>query len=128
MANWDAADAERAGERLAELAAGLPGLVIEESGGHTGYLLRGRRIAWLLVDHHGDDRLGLCVKAPPGEQETLIAAGPGRYYSPAYLGAKGWVGVDLSGGPDWDQITGLLEQAWRMSATKRALAAYDAAR
>ena len=114
--------------RLAGLVAALPGTETEDSHGHTGYLVRGRRFAWLLVDHHGDDRLALWLKAPPGEQETLVGADPGRYFVPPYLGPKGWVGacVDAASGPDWTEVAALLEQAWRLSAGKRAVDAYDA--
>jgi hypothetical protein len=103
---------------------------VEDGYGHTGFVLRGRRIAWLLVDHHGDGRLALTVKAPPGEQEGLVGTDPDRYFRPAYTGASGWVGVlvDPASRPDWVEVTGLLEQAWRMTAGKRAVSAFDAAR
>jgi hypothetical protein len=57
--------------RLVELVAGLPGVVTEDSYGHIAFLLRRKRIAWLFIDHHGDGRLALCVKAPPGELVTV---------------------------------------------------------
>lgn len=123
--SWSEADVERARERLVELVAGLPGVVVEDSFGHTGFLLRRQRIAWLLVNHHGDGRIALCVKAPSGELETLLAADPERYFRPAYV--RDWVGIELHGvEPDWTEIAALLEQAWRMRAGKRAVAAYDA--
>ena len=122
---WTGEDIERVRDRLTELVADLPGVVAEDGFGHTGFLLRRQRIAWLLVDHHGDGRLTLCVKAPPGEVETLMAADPRRYFRPAYV--RHWVGVELyEVEPDWAEIRALLEQAWRMRAGKRAVAAYDA--
>ncbi len=122
---WTEADVERVRERLVELVAGLPGVVAEDGWGHTGFMLGRQRIAWLLVDHHGDGRLALCVKAPPGEREALVAADPTRYFTPAYV--TGWVGVLLHGvEPDWQEIAALLEQAWRMRASKRAIAGHDA--
>jgi hypothetical protein len=104
----------------------LPGTRLEDSHGHTGFLVRGKRFAWLLVDHHGDGRLALWVKAPPGEQESLVSADARRFFVPPYLGPKGWVGIDLAADPDWSEIRDLMEQAWRMNATTRALAAFDA--
>ena len=116
--------------RLDAIALALPGVEAEDAYGHRSYLLKGKRLAWQLVDHHGDDRLALWVKAPPGEQQALVDAEPDRYFVPPYLGPSGWVGVllDDRSRPDWDQVAELLEQAWRMSAGKRAVAAYDAAR
>ncbi|WP_327588668.1 MmcQ/YjbR family DNA-binding protein [Nonomuraea sp. NBC_00507] len=122
---WTDADVELVRGRLAELAGGLPGVVDEDSFGHVGFMVGRKRIAWLLIDHHGDGRLTLAVKAPPGELETLMAADPARYFRPAYV--KSWVGVELlEVEPDWAEIGALLEQAWRMTAGKRAVAAYDA--
>ena len=124
--DWTDEDVARVQQRLEELARDLPGVVVEESFGHVGYHLQGRRLAWLFIDHHGDGRLGLCVKAPPGEQETLLAVDPERYYRPPYV--PSWVGIRMDGvEPDWVQVGELLEQAWRMRAGKRAVAAYDAA-
>ena len=115
-------------ERLDGVALALPGVQAQDAYGHRSYLLKGKRIAWQLVDHHGDDRLALWVKAPPGEQRALVDADPARYFVPPYLGPSGWVGVlvDDRSRPDWDQVGELVEQAWRMSAGKRAVAAYDA--
>jgi hypothetical protein len=122
--SWTDADVERVRGRLVELVAGLPGVVAEDSYGHVAFLLGRKRIAWLFIDHHGDGRLALCVKAPPGELETLVAVDPRRYFRPAYV--DGWVGVQLHGIlPDWAEIGALLEQAWRMRAGKRATAVYD---
>ncbi|MDQ3431076.1 MAG: MmcQ/YjbR family DNA-binding protein [Actinomycetota bacterium] len=106
--------------------AELPGAEERTDHGHTGYAVRGKRFAWLLVDHHGDERLALCVKSAPGEQEALVSADPGRYFVPAYLGHHGWVGLMLDEGsrPDWPEVTAMVEQAWRFTAGKRAVAAY----
>lgn len=121
---WSEAELERVRERLVGLVARLPGVVAEDAWGHTGFRLGRGRIAWLFVDHHGDGRLALCVKAPPGELEALVGADPERYFRPAY--ADHWVGVLLHGvEPDWVEIDALLEQAWRMRAGKRAIAAFD---
>lgn len=97
--------------------------------GHTSLSVRGKRFAWLLVDHHDDGRLALCVKAPPGEQQALVATG-GCYFVPAYLGSKGWVGIDLDphSAPDWDEVSLLLKQAWQMVAPKRLVAELEQGR
>lgn len=118
---WTDADREQVEQRLAELVVGLRGTEVERAHGHTGYSVRGNRFGWLLVDHHGDGRLALCVKAPPGEQEALVSADAQRYFVPAYLGARGWVGaaLDPASRPDWAEVGALLEQAWRMTAGAR---------
>lgn len=107
-------------------AAQLPGVHVDEANGHVGFSVRGKRFAWLQVDHHGDDRVALCVKAPAGEQEALVSGG-GAFFVPSYVGSKGWVGIDLApaAAPDWDEVESLLEQGWRMNAAKKAVAEYD---
>lgn len=114
--DWDDGDVTRVRERLSALAGGLPDVELAESHGHTGYLVRNKRFGWLHAD-----------QAPPGEQQSLVGADPERYVVPPYLGPKGWVGVRLDpvAAPDWDEVAGLFAQAWRMTAAKRAVAAYD---
>ncbi|GAA1671100.1 hypothetical protein GCM10009765_20640 [Fodinicola feengrottensis] len=128
MAEWGEKDVAAARARLNGLIERLPDVVPDDRNGHTGYLLRGKRIAWFVVDHHGDGRLALWVKAPLGEQQALVGGDPDSYFVPAYVGPSGWVGVGLdpASKPDWDEVDALLEQAWRMAATKRAIAAFDA--
>lgn len=125
---WSAADCAAVCDR-ARTVAGLPGVELDGANGHTGFSVRGRRFAWLLVDHHDDGRLAVCVKAPPGEQEALVGRG-GCYYVPAYLGSKGWVGIDVApeDGADWDEVSALVEQGWRMCAPKRLVAELEQAR
>ena len=90
--SWNQADAVRVRARCNELVALLPQTVVEDAYGHTSYLLGKKRYAWLLVDHHGDGRLALWVKAPKGEQDALVGADANRYFVPPYLGPSGWVG------------------------------------
>lgn len=116
---WTEADRQAVAERVGGLTA-LPGVEAEQAGGHTGYSVAGRRFAWLQVDHHGDGRLSLVLKAPPGEQEALLGSA-GWFFRPDYLGARGWIGVDLSpgAGADWAEVAALTEQAWRTVAPRR---------
>jgi hypothetical protein len=125
---WTDADRVDARERLVAQVSALPETGVEDSHGHTGLLCRGKRFGWLVVDHHGDGRLALWVKAPRDEQEALVSGDPVRYFVPPYVGPSGWVGalLDPDSRPDWAEVAALVEQAWRMSATKRAIAAYDA--
>ncbi len=107
----------------------FPGVELDEANGHTGFSVRGKRFAWLLIDHRDDGRIALCVKAPPGAQDTLARQGD-CYFVPAYLGSKGWVGIDVApdAAADWDVVSMLVEQAWRMCAPKRLVAELDDAR
>ena len=45
-----------------------------------------------------------------------------RFFVPAYLGPKGWLGMDLDDGSDWAEVAELLDASWRRAAPKRLLA------
>jgi hypothetical protein len=51
-----------------------------------------------------DARPNVCFAAPLGVQEALVDADPERYFVPAYMGVRGWVGARLDGAIDWDAI------------------------
>jgi hypothetical protein len=89
---------------------------------HVAFTVRGRRFAYYLDDHHGDGRLALNCKVPPGDMEALVSLDPRRYFVPAYLGARGWVGVRLDlADVDWDEVARFLAVAYRLVAPKRLI-------
>ena len=74
-------------------------------------------MAWHTVDHHGDGRVSLSVKAPRGENTALAAADPARYFLPPYVARYGYVGVYLdTDAVDWDEVAELLVESYRLSA------------
>jgi hypothetical protein len=75
----------------------------------------------LLDDHHEDGIFGIWCAAPPGNQEHLIAANPARFFRPPYVGHRGWLGVRLNEGVDWDELAGIVEDAFATVAPKRLL-------
>ena len=89
---------------------------------------KGKKFAYVSVDHHGDGKTALLVKVSGlDEQQQLIENDPLRYYRPAYFG-DAWIGVRLDiGGNDWDHIGEWLARSWRMSAPKKLTALLDAA-
>ena len=54
-----------------------------------------------------------------------LAADPERFYVPAYVGHKGWVGVRLDGKVDWEEVASLIKLSYRMTAPKRLAAQLD---
>lgn len=45
-----------------------------------------------------------------------------RFFVPAYLGPKGWLGIDLDAADtDWDEIAELIDASWRHAAPARLL-------
>ena len=64
----------------------------------------------------------MMFKAGPGVQEALVASDPDRFFVPAYVGHKGWVGTWLTADQDWDEIAELIEDSYRLIAPKRLAA------
>ncbi|WFN91788.1 MmcQ/YjbR family DNA-binding protein [Gordonia sihwensis] len=56
----------------------------------------------------------------PLEREALIQ--DVRFFVPAYVGAYGWLGIDLTADSDWDEVAELLDASFRQVAPKRAVA------
>ena len=72
--------------------------------------------------HPDKGRPSVWMKAPRGTQAILTEAAPDRFFSPPYVGHKGWIGVWLDVDPDWDEMRALVERSWRMTAPKRLAA------
>jgi phosphoribosylglycinamide formyltransferase-1 len=54
---------------------------------------------------------------------VLAAAQPERFYIPAYLGSRGWVGLRLDTSEiDWEEVTELVSGSYRLVAPKRLAA------
>ena len=89
---------------------------------------KGKKFAYVSLDHHGDGKTALLVKiSGPDEQAQLIDLDPERYYRPAYFG-DGWIAIRLDlGETDWDAIADRLQRSWRSVAPKRLTGLLDAA-
>lgn len=100
----------------------LPEVTERPSHGAPTWFIRDKKtFVTFHNDHHGDGILGIWAAAPLGAQEALIASNPARYYRPAYVGRRGWVGMRLEGKVDWDEAGGIIEDAYRAVAPKKLL-------
>ena len=84
--------------------------------------VRGRSFVMFLDNHHGDGRLAIWCKAPPGAQSMLVESDPSRFFVPPYVGPRGWIGLRLDVGIDWSAVAACAEESYRMTAPKRVLA------
>jgi hypothetical protein len=110
-------------EALARVRAtclALPETSERPTHGAQGFFIRGSRcFAMFMDDHHGDGRIALWCAAPDGMQAALVESAPEQYFVPPYVGHRGWLGVRLDRGLDWDDVAGALEDAWLERAPKR---------
>jgi len=65
------------------------------------------------------------VKSTHDEQQALVAEDPGTFFVPPYVGPSGWIGVVIHT-VDRDEMCELVTEAWRLTAPRRLLAAFDA--
>jgi len=106
--------------RLTNIALDFPEAKRELHGSHATFLVRKRPFAYFLDNHHGDGIVGFTCKVLPGENNSLVAAQPERFYPPAYLASRGWVALRLDRGKiDWDEVRELLLGSYALIAPKR---------
>ena len=79
----------------------------------------GRKVfAMFANNHHNDGRIAVWLPTQPGMQATLIESAPQTFFKPPYVGARGWVGVELARISD-DDLAFHVRGAWRLIAPKR---------
>jgi hypothetical protein len=109
-------------ERLRTIRLGLPETSERPSHGAPSFFVRDKKcFLMLLDDHHDDGRFAIWCAAPPGNQELLVQADPERFFRPPYVGHRGWLGVMLHGKVDWDEIAGIVEDAFATVAPRSLL-------
>ena len=110
-----------------KICLALPETTERLSHGSPTWFVRDKKTFVTYVDnHHGDGRLALWCHAPAGVQQALVEEEPDRFFVPPYVGVRGWIGVRLDRGVDWDEIAEIAEDAYRMVAPKKLLAELDA--
>jgi hypothetical protein len=107
--------------QLVEMSAALPDVVLKECMDWTNITFKGKGFAWV---NHPENRA--MIKAHYEEREALLAAAPAVYEAGWATNSSAWVRVRLEFA-DPEEVFELLEEAWRMTATKRAIKAYDEA-
>jgi len=107
-------------KRVTDLCKELPEAIFELTGKHATYQVRKRTFAYYLNDHHGDGIISVCCKVLPGDNAALIAARPKKFYMPAYIGPRGWVGLRLDvPGVDWKEVSELIRGSYRLVAPQK---------
>ncbi len=118
---------ERALAGVRNICLGLPEVSERLSHSAPSFFIRQKKtLAMFHDDHHGDGELGIWCPAPRGVQAELVETQPDRFYVPAYVGHRGWLGMRLDRDPDWDEVGGWLFESLRSVAPKELVAELDA--
>jgi hypothetical protein len=106
-------------DRVRAICLHLPEVTERLSHGSPAFFV-GKQFVMLWADgHHDHDFPHLWCAAPAGAQEELVSDSPQRFFRPPYVGSRGWVGMRLDGPVDWDEVTELCEEAYRVVAPAR---------
>lgn len=109
--------------RLTKICLALPEVQREVHGKHAAFLVRKKKFAYFLYDHHGDGIVAVTARVLPGDNEVLVMAQPQRFYMPAYLAHRGWVALRLDTGKiDWDEVAELVAASYRLTAPRKLAA------
>ena len=103
-----------------KLALALPNAVEKETWDTATFRVRNKIFAMLA-----DSEREIWIRSTHDEQRALTQMDPDTFSVPPYVGPSGWVGARLAT-VDRDELAELLTEAWRMTAGKRAVDAFDA--
>lgn len=117
--------------RVREIALAFPGVQEKVSHGRPTFFT-----TKIFVHFGGSEkadgewvRHDRCILVLPDAAEREPLLSDERCYSPAYLGAYGWIGFQLPGlrAPkrDWAEVAELIDESYRNTAGKRLVAQLD---
>jgi hypothetical protein len=106
-------------DTIRRMALALPEAEERETWGTPTFRVRNKIFA--MFSEGGRE---VWVKSTHDEQRALVAMEPDTYFVPPYVGPSGWVGVVISGA-DRGEMRELVIEAWRLTAPKRLVAAFD---
>ena len=106
-------------DTVRRMALALPEAVEQETWGEPTFRVR-RKIFVMFAEGQRE----AWVKSTHDEQRALTQMDPETFFVPPYVGPSGWVGVRFRT-VDRDEMRELLIEAWRLTAPKRLVAAFD---
>ncbi len=106
-------------ERLSALCLAQAEATRETEARHATFRVRKKVFAYFLDNHHRDGVISACVRVPMKEHARAIAQDSKRFYSPAYIGPKGWLGIRLDAKKvDWKDVEERVAASWASAAPK----------
>ncbi|MFT7139242.1 MAG: hypothetical protein ACJAYE_000775 [Candidatus Azotimanducaceae bacterium] len=103
-------------EAVQKLCLALPETGETVSHGFPVFTVRHKQFATYSLNHHGDSRVALLLNASIETQSMLTESAPDIFFKPPYIGAKGWIGVELNRGLKWQRVIALTLQAYQRTA------------
>lgn len=107
--------------RVVDIARQLPGVVESRSYGTPSIKVKRKFMARLRTEAEG----GLAIRCDFMEREMLLQAAPETFYITDHYADYAMVLINLDT-VRWAAMPGIVERAWRMSATPRLVKEYEA--
>ena len=111
---------DRALKQVRSLCLALPETSEVEAWGHPTFRA-GKKMFAAFGEEDGALSLGL--KVGFDRQEALLE--DERFFPTPYAARQGWVSLRVDGRTDWQEVAGLLREAYRQVALKRMLKELD---
>lgn len=113
---------EDALESLRQICLELPGTTETVTYGNPTFKA-GKKTFAVLEWYHGE--LSIAFKSTLLEQEMLVQ--DPQFYRTPYIGNRGWVSLRVTESTDWDLVSDLVLEGYRLAASKGMLARLEAA-
>jgi predicted DNA-binding protein (MmcQ/YjbR family) len=111
---------EKALKQVRSICGGLPETTEVEAWGHPTFRAGKKMFA---AFGEGEGGLSIGLKVGHERQEELLK--DGRFFPTPYAARQGWVSLRVDGRTDWQEVAGLLREAYRQVALKRMLKELD---
>jgi len=105
-------------ERVRRFCLALPEASERLSHGEPTFFVHGKVFVMYSNNHHGDGHFAVLLPVPPGIQVSLIEQRPATFFYLAYVGVRGWVGIELERMGD-EELSFYVHLAWELIAPKR---------
>lgn len=116
----DAKLAKAALDRVAKIAHALPDVDVERESKHATFRAKKKPFVYFFDNHHGDGIVAACIKTEPKEMKRLLAKDPKRFYVPAYIGSRGYLGVRVDAKKvDWKDVEARIRAAHALVTAKK---------
>jgi hypothetical protein len=113
-------------DALTKICLALPETRRENKESHAAFLVGQKTFAYYLDNHHGDNIVSVCCKVLPGENRFLVESSPARFYLPAYIGPRGWIGLRMDLPKlNWSEVKELILGSYLQVAPKRLASLVD---
>lgn len=104
--------------RVRHICLALPATSERLSHGEPTFFVQKKVFVMFASNHHNDGRIAVWLPVPPGFQETLVDTTPHIFFTPPYVGTRGWVGIVLDQMDD-QGLEEYIRTAWELVAPKR---------